>query len=335
MSARILIITNSSDLHADLVIDRLHSRGTEPFRLNLDEFPARYALDLGFSHGQWSGTLGHAGSGNPLPIDRIGAVWTRKTADFLLPEGLVAQEVAFARQEAEQILSGLLHSLDCYWMSHPSAVRRALWKCEQLKRAARHGFRVPRSAVTSNPDSVLGLRKDLGKIVFKALSSPHLGAEKVDRSDLSATGLATTIIDAEHDGLLDSVNEFPCFFQEYIPKSYELRVTVVDTRVFAAKIHSQEFERTRVDYRDFEVPVRYEATTLPEKIEGMCIDFVRSYGLNYGAIDLIVSNDDEYYFLENNPVGQFLFIEQLAPDLQLTSAVADRLLDAASSWSDS
>jgi hypothetical protein len=56
---------------------------------------------------------------------------------------------------------------------------------------------------------------------------------------------------------------------------------------------------------------------------------VRSYGLNYGAIDLIVTPRGEHVFLENNPVGQFLFIEELVPELDMTGALAMCLVEGA------
>ena len=46
MNKQILIITNSGDLHADLVVERLLTRDVRPFRLNLDEFPAQHQLDI-------------------------------------------------------------------------------------------------------------------------------------------------------------------------------------------------------------------------------------------------------------------------------------------------
>jgi hypothetical protein len=57
---------------------------------------------------------------------------------------------------------------------------------------------------------------------------------------------------------------------------------------------------------------------------------VHSYQLNYGAIDLIVTPDNEYVFLENNPAGQFLFVEQLVPALTMSDSLARRLVREAS-----
>ncbi|HYU74616.1 MAG TPA: hypothetical protein VEL31_18255 [Ktedonobacteraceae bacterium] len=38
-------------------------------------------------------------------------------------------------------------------------------------------------------------------------------------------------------------------FQEYLPKRLDVRVVVIGRQVFAAEIHSQHSERTRLDFR--------------------------------------------------------------------------------------
>ncbi|HSX59828.1 MAG TPA: hypothetical protein VLF18_06485 [Tahibacter sp.] len=331
MTQRILIVTRRADIHADLVVERIAARGHRPFRLNLDEFPAAFGVDLAFAGGRWQGALTYRPGGDVLAPDDIGAVWTRKPADFAFEStDLGPQEKAYAAEETEHVLLGLLHSLDCRWMSHPAAVRAAQWKGEQLLRAARMGFRVPASLIANAPEPVHRFRAAVGgDIVFKTMASPFLGADKVEPDDCVATGVATTRITDDYLDMLDSLREVPCFFQDHIAKAYELRVTVIGDRVFAARIHSQDDARTRTDYRDFSAAIRYDAFDLPADVAQRCRDFVHSYGLTYGALDLIVTPAGDYVFLENNPGGQFLFVEQLVPELRMIDAVADYLIAGA------
>lgn len=329
MVKNVLIITNRDDLHADIVTSKIAALSGKPFRLNLDEFPAHFSIDLSFVSGRWDGTLSYMPTGNSVSISDIGAVWLRKKADFSFASGHMApQERAYAEAETEHILFGLLYSLDCYWMSHPLATRSALWKGEQQFRAARMGFNVPASAITNRGYGIDALWESADNgVVFKALSSPALAADEVGPEDRLAAGLPTTLITQEDKSALSSVEDVPCFFQHYVPKDYELRVTVIGDRVFAAKIHSQDDPRTEVDFRDYSAEILYEAEALPTQIEQRCIDFVHSYDMTYGALDLIVTPDGEYVFLENNPVGQFLFVEQLVPELDMTGAVAKCLIE--------
>ncbi len=331
MPKRVLIVTNRADLHADIVSAKLAAAGGAPFRLNLDEFPEHFALSLEFVRGRWEGELTYLPTRDTLAVRDIGAVWMRKKASFsFLSADLTSQERAYAEGEMEHVLFSLLYSLDCYWMSHPAALRGALWKGEQLLRAARLGFRVPPSLVTNRRPSVDAFRAKMGgDIIFKALSSSSLAAEAVSPEERIAGALPTTRITDEHEAALDAVVELPCFFQQHVPKRYEVRATVIGDRVFAARIDSQDDPRTATDYRDFSTEIRYAVERLPPEIERRCLELVRGYSLTYGAIDLIVTPKGEYVFLENNPVGQFLFIEELVPELDMTGALAACLAEGA------
>lgn len=331
MAKRILIVTNSDDLHADLLSQKLASRAQRPFRIDLDAFPRDYILDIEFNRSEWVGRLIHLPSNDAVAIKDIGAVWLRKPAPFrFVSDELSPQERAYAQMETEHVLFSVLYSLRCYWMSHPLSVRGALWKGEQLQRAARLGFRVPRSLISNQPASVRRFKADIAAdMIFKAMSSAALAADAVPLAQRVIAGLRTTRIADEDDEMLEAVRELPSSFQEYIPKQYELRVTVIGAETFAARIYSQDDERTATDFRDMSADIRYRAERLPAAFARRCVELVHSYGLTFGALDFIVTPADEYVFLENNPVGQFLFVEQLVPELTMLDAVADRLSEGA------
>ena len=54
-----------------------------------------------------------------------------------------------------------------------------------------------------------------------------------------------------------------------------------------------------------ENPNRYEPYNLPKKVEIKLKVLMEQLGLNTGSIDMIKALDDNYYFLEVNPSGQF------------------------------
>lgn len=331
MSKTILIISNSQDLHADLVAARLTAGGHPLFRLDLDRFPRDFQTCQWHAGGALHNKIRRRGDEHWLDLAEVGAVWIRKPGEFtFLSDELAPQELAYARQEAEHALFSLLYTLDCYWVSHPLALRGAQWKGEQLKRAARMGFLVPDSLTTNAPEDVLAFKHGLaGDMIFKSLSDPMLAGGELEPEQRSNGGLGTTIVDDDMLRNVEAVGQLHCHFQRYIPKQYELRVTVIGERVFAAKIHSQDDARTAVDSRDMSAPVRYEAAQLPDELRRRCVAFVRSYDLRYGALDLIVTPGGEVVFLENNPAGQFLYIEQLIPEFRMIDAMAETLVEGA------
>jgi glutathione synthase/RimK-type ligase-like ATP-grasp enzyme len=124
----------------------------------------------------------------------------------------------------------------------------------------------------------------------------------------------------------------PMIVQEQIPKRLELRITVVGTRVFAAEIHSQASRLTRDDWRrecNGDLCFSYYAPhALPAAIEALCIRLVQTLRLCFGAIDMIVTPDGEYIFLEINPNGQWNWIQDLT-GLPIAEAIAELLVRGA------
>ena len=78
-------------------------------------------------------------------------------------------------------------------------------------------------------------------------------------------------------------------------------------------IYSQESEISRIDYRRYDFNVPYKALELPTKIQDFCLSMTRHYGLHFGAFDFIVTKKEKnFVFLELNPNGQWLWLEQLS-----------------------
>lgn len=327
---KILIVTNSYDIHADLLAAELERKKQKYFRINLDCFPRDYQITHEFIDNASNACVLHLKTSEKIEISEVCAAWIRKPAEFAYTSELSEQETAFAKQETEHALFGLIYSADCYWMSHPIDMRGAMWKTEQLQRAKKMGFKIPDTVVTNNPEVVRSFKQNINnELIYKTLSSPTLAAEEVESEQVVASSLPTTIITEEMSDSIDAVSALPCQFQVYIEKEYELRVTIIGEKVFATKINSQEDAKTMVDCRDMSAKIAYDSIELPDDIKAKCLAFVASYNLNYSAMDIIVTKQNEYVFLENNPNGQFLYIEQLVPEYQLISTLADVLIEGA------
>ena len=103
-------------------------------------------------------------------------------------------------------------------------------------------------------------------------------------------------------------NFFVSCFQEMIPKKLEYRVFYFDGTLFTTAIMSQENIDTCVDSRSFNSDYlnspRLMNSNLPKEIEMKIDIFMKLANLNIGSIDLIHTPNNEYVFLEINPVGQ-------------------------------
>jgi hypothetical protein len=319
----ILILTAPSDAHADHIERKLRERRAEVVRVNPAQFPREAALSVGYSaKGEQTVTL-RVEQGE-IDLRQVTAVWLRRpewpTASEAIPEGPCREYVA---RESRAVIDDALHSLDCGWLPGPPiAVHNAQQKLSQLKIAGEIGFEIPPTLITTNPDDLLAFyQAHNGQIVSKLAD---LGFFDTVGKDFARYTEPVTRRDI---GYVDAVRYCPMIFQATAPKRIELRVTVVGDRIFAAEIHSQESNHTRHDWRHYD---KYQTTylphALPDDLQERCRCLLARFGLTYGAIDVILTPDGRYVFLEINPSGQYLWVEG-ATGLPISDAICDLLID--------
>ncbi len=108
---------------------------------------------------------------------------------------------------------------------------------------------------------------------------------------------------------LSNIDEFifPSLLQTMIDKKYELRIFYLDGDFYPMAIFSQLDNQTAVDFRKYNdtKPNRNVPFIIPENIANSLHELMKKLDLKTGSIDMILTNDGEYIFLEVNPVGQF------------------------------
>ncbi len=135
----------------------------------------------------------------------------------------------------------------------------------------------------------------------------------------------TTAITTDDMSNDKAIQACPAIFQFHVETSFDVRVTVVDDRIFAARIVLMDRTEKDVDWRRAD-PARlgYEHLRLPADLKAKCIKLLAAMGLSYGALDFVVTPEGEYVFLELNPAGQWGWIERVL-GLPITDAILDRL----------
>jgi len=100
---------------------------------------------------------------------------------------------------------------------------------------------------------------------------------------------------------------FPSLFQKNISKKYELRVFYLNKKFYSMAIFSQNDSQTKTDFRNynFEKPNRNVPYSLPRVVKVKINKLMKVLELETGSLDLLVDENDDYYFLEINPVGQY------------------------------
>jgi hypothetical protein len=309
----VLIVSTNDDLHARAVRSALRRAGVPSRILDLSRFPGEMSVTLG-AGAEGDGPILKPRRGPPLRLDGVRAIWWRRPQPLVLHDDLKGEDRRiFAFRECREALDGMWQSLRVRWVNDARRDGVATHKPWQLTLAGRLGLTVPRTCITSDPARARAFVASLrpGRAVFKSLQATP--------SDWRTTRL----VDPRHLRRLDVVRFAPVIFQEYVEPGVDVRVTVVGRRLFATAIDPRGTGHP-ADFRPGYDRARVEPITLPRAIADRIRRLVAALGLAYAAIDLRRDRAGRYFFLEVNPSGQWLFLEERTGQ-PITEAVA-RLL---------
>lgn len=294
----ILILSTDEDNDTQRVIDWLHFKNAHFFRLNdQDLMSGRIQFYLNNSDNEM---FISTRKNDWISSKEINCVWLRKFGflrDYheIFPDG--GQFMNYMYSEFSNLRSLLYNSLkNKKWLFKPINFPR---KLEILQIAQEIGLKIPRSIVTSNKTVLERFFKNKESLINKSM-----GEGKSIKFKEKQYAFYTTKIDSLSN-ITDTFS--PSLFQEYIDKDIELRVFFIEDQFYPMAIFSQNNEKTKTDFRnyDWEKPNRLCSYQLPREIQNKLYRLMDSINLNTGSIDLIRGIDEEYYFLEVNPSGQF------------------------------
>lgn len=310
VKGKILIITHSADNAAtDRVISFIHEAGGETIRFDVDRYPMYARLTSSWQSGQWQLLLELGDETHRL--DDITAVWYRRS--YHIGKGLETvlekEYLSTSIGELRRTLFGMLEGLPCFQLERYSTYRRLDSKEEQLRIAEACGLKIPATCITNSPLQLKAFMEKTGGAVIAKMQSAFAiyceGQEHV---------VFTNEITPEHLAQLEQLQYCPMVFQQKLEKSLELRITIAGKKIFSFAIDSQKIATAQIDWRKEGAALAddWQPYTLPPAIERSLLSLMDVYGLNYGAIDLILTPEGEYYFLEINAAGEFFWLDKLA-----------------------
>lgn len=310
----VMILSSFEDPHSHAVMEALRERDVKVELLDLSEFPTRLALSMAFEDGARRLVLNRLGGGR-LDLSTIGAVWWRRPQPFQLPESMKDPvHRRFAMSEASTAFSGLYQSLDAFWVNDPVRDEAAHHKPWQLALAQQIGLAIPTTLMTSDPEEARDFwRRHEGNVIYKQFRA------------LPDAWRETRRMRTEDAAFAENIRITPVIFQCFVEAVADLRVTVIGDEIFAAAADARQGEYP-IDFR-FNHDLKWEPHKLPLAVEDKLRGLMHRLGLQYGAIDLRLTPDGEYIFLEINPAGQFLWIE-LETGQRISAALAAHLATA-------
>lgn len=319
----VLILTHSADHYTvDRVAQEVSRRGAHPLRVDTDDFPSELELTSAVDPDGGEVVLGS--SAGELVGARIRAVWMRRQGTPRLDDALEPAWRDGCLRESQAALEGFLDGLDaagCRFINPLNAERAAQNKLHQLRLARTLGLEVPRTLVTNDAARVRAFFTQVhGRMVAKMqtpLTQSMEGGQPF---------VYTTAIGPEHLEALDELRHSPMVFQERIDKARELRVAVVGGRCFVGTIDASRSRTGQVDWRRAgPSECHWEPGELPAQVAARLEQLVAALGLVYGAVDLIVTPEGRYVFLEVNPNGEWGMLEHDL-GLPIAAALADALV---------
>ncbi|WP_298739463.1 MvdC/MvdD family ATP grasp protein [uncultured Chitinophaga sp.] len=324
---KVIILTHSADnISVDTVSRFVKEAGGEVIRFNVDQYPLHNRLSSVYRNGQQEIMLENE-SGLHTLHDAAG-IWYRRSYNIGkgLEQFIDKEFLPATLQESKRTLFGMIEGLDIFQLEKYSVYRRLDSKEEQLRIAAACGLNIPATCISNDAAVIRRFIRSVDAPVITKMQSAFAiyrgGEEHV---------VFTNTVDESQLEELDNVQYCPMVFQERIEKQLELRINIVGHAIFAFSVNSAVSDRSATDWRKDGAALinSWEPYELPQDIQQKLLAFMDVYGLNYGAIDLILSPDNRYYFLEVNAAGEYFWLDKLC-DHAISRQIAHVLTGKAS-----
>ncbi|WP_432515228.1 hypothetical protein [Kineococcus sp. SYSU DK001] len=234
-----------------------------------------------------------------LVVDARSTVWLRRPWRRAVPLDVVDDRLRrFAEGEWRHALLGGIAATGCRVVNDPASELKAQYKPWQLAVATRVGLPTPTTCVTNRPATAERFREQMAgsghRTVYKPLTplEYHVGETR------------------EFLGLTDesraSFEVAPVVLQQCIEKGIDTRVFIAGASMTGAKVLSRHGEL--IDWR-MDPAVSYEPWDVPVALESRLRSLMEALNLQTGSCDFRLDPGGSPYFLEVNPGGQFLFLE--------------------------
>lgn len=323
MSKNVLIIASPLDLHARAVAWGLGQLGHQVSWFDM--------ANVAGASTHWSYQLDEAGVTllNNRAVASVDAVWDRRRLPKDPNPTVHEADREYVARESRYHERSILRIIEAQpgirWTDPWSSIDASENKLAQLKVAHAVGLSVPKTLVTSDHTMLLEFAAPLdGRVVVK----PYQGHLWVQDDKPRFEAIAT---------LVDSVDQLdpravaicPAIYQAPVAKVADWRVVVVGDQLFATKYSVREGTEGNFDCR---VTLRDETLTiaaagkLPPAVASGLRKILEHFGLTYASADFAEDAEGNLWFLDLNPQGQFLFVEQFVPSQWVLNAMCRHLV---------
>ena len=191
-------------------------------------------------------------------------------------------------------------------------------KLISLDIASSLGLKTPHTYITNKLDNLKSINKPL--IVKSAHESMYTYSKKGEYLNM-----LTRLLDINENSLPE--NFFLSLIQEKINRKYELRIFFIEEDYYSMAIFSEYENNTTIDSRSHnKVSARNIKYNIPDEVKDKLILLNKCLSLRTGSIDMMFDDNEEYVFLEVNPVGQY-GMTSIPCNYNLDFIVASKLIE--------
>lgn len=210
----------------------------------------------------------------------------------------------------------------CICINDENLSKRIDNKAVQLMFAKEVGLKIPSTIISNDADEVADFAtRHGGRLIVKPFFQELWEDEDGRALQLASVTFLEQIIENKN-----SIKLCPNIYQELVEKAYELRVVVMGEEIYPVRIESQVAEATKIDWRvDPGSCSILQEQDFPSEVRSKVLKFMRMCGMEFGSLDMIVTPEGDYIFLEINEQGQFLWLEKINPDIRMLQAMTSYL----------
>jgi hypothetical protein len=242
-------------------------------------------------------------------VDPGDVVWIRRPEPPLPNPKTAEPDKKFAALEYRSFyhsIAYLLETLPVWCINRYSAARVMIQKAVQLRLARKCGLKTPATLMSNTPATVKDFfERENSRNICKGFT-PH-----VWQKEGKMTVAITETFELTRDQLpSDEILTYaPAIYQERVPKEFDVRMVLMGNQIYSyALTNKKQALDWRQDAGLGHVTAEWIAT--PPDVEKGVLEFARQSGLCFGSLDFGVDAEGDWWFLEINEQGQFLWLDQ-------------------------
>lgn len=183
------------------------------------------------------------------------------------------------------------------------------------------GLKTANSYVGNSRDSIFNFLKNNEPAALKTLHQMNLSHKG------EPTMLLTEKVDIEDFSCYQQIHESPLFLQKYIEKEYDIRLIIIGQKVMSCKIDATKSPVGQVDYRAYDLPnTPHSETEIPVDLHDKVTQLCNLLQLEYACLDFCVDLSGQYWLLDVNPFGRYLWMEY-ATGMPISNTLSNFLLN--------